>query len=397
MSTSLTTLPLLTRLDGKDSAFLASTGTGWRLSLYLPFDKNWRESLEEKIQLRDLRREAARCLLARGASAPIQASLLEPIDTLLSRPDAARLAGEGLALFASAERALVLLLPTAPAPWVGIDTHFRLDGILAPLFNRDRFLLLSLSQHAVHLWDCDGVAMRAIPLDGIDTDIRRTRHFEQAERQASVHTNSSGHHGQGRGDAAHFVSGPGDGKEAKIEIEVFFRQIDHGIRSRLPADGMPLLLAGVSYLLPIYRRVNTYAHLLEADLPGNSESLGTPDDLHARANALMAERERVDRNHAMGLFVENLARPRSCAGYTDVVPCAVQRRLTHLLLARGRDQWGALDAATGQTRLFDGYQAGAEELSNLACVHAIQGQAQVYAFAPGEMPAGAGIAALFRG
>jgi len=56
MSLTLSRLPLLTRLDGNDTAFLASSGAGWRLSLYLPFDKNWRESVEEKIQLRDLRR-----------------------------------------------------------------------------------------------------------------------------------------------------------------------------------------------------------------------------------------------------------------------------------------------------------------------------------------------------
>jgi hypothetical protein len=397
MSLTLSRLPLLTRLDGNDTAFLASSGTGWRLSLYLPFDKNWRESVEEKIQLRDLRREAKRALEARGASVQVQEDLLSPIDALLSEPDAARLAGEGLALFASGERTLALLLPKAPAPWAGIDTRFRLDGVLPQVFGRDRFHLLALSQHAVQLWDCDGVAMRSIPLDGIDTDIRQTRHFEQAERQESVHTNSSGHHGHSRGDSGHFVSGPGDGKEAKKEIEVFFRQIDHGIRARLPTDGKPLLLAGVSYLLPIYRRVNTCAGLIEEELPGNSESLGSPEDLHARANALMAERERADRNHAMGLFVENLARARSSAGYSDVVPCAFQHRLTHLLLASGRGQWGTFVPATGAVRIYDDYAEGAEDLGNLACAYAIQGHAKAYAFAPDEMPKGTDIAALFRG
>jgi hypothetical protein len=396
MSTILARLNLLTRLEVKDTAFLASSGEGWRLSLYLPFDKNWRESAEEKIQLRDLRREAKRNLEARGASAPIQEALLAPIDSLLSAPDAARLSGEGLALFVSVDRALALLLPKAPAPWAGIDTRFRIDGILPQIYGRDRFHLLALSQHAVRLWDCDGVAMRAIPLDGIETDIRLTRHFEQAERQASVHTNSSGHHGHARGDSGHFVSGPGDGKEAKKEIEVFFRQIDHGIRARLPDDGKPLLLAGVAYLLPIYRRVNTCASLIEDELPGHPGSLGSPEDLHVRANAVMAERQRLDRNLAMGLFVENLARPRSGAGYSDVVPSAFQRRLTHLFLSRGRGQWGDFDPATGAVRTYDAFQTGTVDLGNLACAYAIQGHAKVYDFDANEMPAGAGIAALFR-
>lgn len=393
---SLIRLPLLTRLDAKEAAFLVATGAGPRLSLYLPFDKGWREPLEDEILLRDLRRDALRALEERGAAAAVQEALLAPIDALLSEPDAARLAGEGLALFSDGQDTVALLLPKAPAPFAGIDARFRLDGVLPQLQGRDRFYLLALSQHAVHLWDCDGVAMRSIPLDGVETDIRETRHFEQAVRQASVHTNSAGHHGLGRADAGHFLYGPGDGKEAKKEIEVFFRQIDHGLKSRLPADGKPLLLAGVAYLLPIYRRVNTYSALLEAELPGNPVSLGSPDDLHARANALMAERERAERNHAMGLFLENLARSRSSAGYTDVVPCAFQRRLTHLFLARGRVQWGAFDPATGNTRLFPGFGPDAADLANLACAWAVQSHAKVYAFAPEEMPRDAEIAALIR-
>lgn len=395
MSPTLSRLPLLTRLDASETAFLVAAGKGPRLSLYLPFDKGWREAREEKILLRDLRREAARALEARGTSEAGEA-ILAPVDALLAEPDTTRFHGEGLALFAEGERSLALLLPKPPLPSAQIDTRFRLDGILPQWSGRDRYYLLALSQHAIHLWDCDGVGMRALSLAGIDTDIRSMPHFEQAERQSSPHTNSAGHHGRGKGDSAHFVTGPGDGKEAKKDIEAFFRQIDHGIKARLPDPSRPMLLAGVSYLLPIYRRVNTYAHLLESDLPGNPGSPGTPEDLHFRANALIAERERFERNQGIGRFVENLANSRSCAGFTDTVPCAFQRRLTHLFLAQGRIQWGTFDPSTSETRLFASWRDGAEDLGNLACAYAMGGNARVFAFAPGEMPEETGIAGLIR-
>ncbi len=396
MSNTLTRLPLKTRLDSGDKEFLASAGPGWRLSLYLPFTKSWREPLEDRILLRDLRREARASLESHFASPFEQEAILASIDALLAEPDASRLAGEGLALFAAEGKVLAVLLPHAPSPSILVDRKFRLHGILPQLFGRDRYYLLKLSQHDVRLWDCDGVAMFPVSLEGLETDIRATTHFQDAQRQAGLHTNSAGHHGLGRGDVAHSGAGPGNGKDPKSEIETFFRQIDHGIQARLPVPGLPLMLAGVEYLLPIYRKVNTYKEILLSELPGNPEASGSVADLHIRANALMAERERTERNHAMGTYMENLSRARSCAGYTDTVPCAVQGRLTHLFVEEGPARWGTYESETGRTTEWEGFRDGAEELANLAFIHAYLGHARIYAFAAGELPSAAGIAGLCR-
>ncbi len=398
MFRTLTRIPLFTRLEAKDTEFLVSSGSGPRLSLYLPFDKSWREPLEDKILLRDLRRDALLALENQGTFTTDAEALLAAIDSLLSEPDASRFHGQGLALFTDGIRSLTLLLPQAPQAAVQVDVRFRLDGILPQIQHRDRYSLLSLSQHQIRLWDCDGVAMREISLEGLETDIRRTRHFQEAEYQALFHSNSSGHHGtMGHGqDSAHFATGPGDGKGLKQEIEGFFRQIDHGIQARLPATGVPLILAGVGFLLPIYRRVNTYKGLVEKDLPGHSGMLGTTDDLHARANALLAGREYEEKNVALGYYVENLARARSCAGYTDVVPCAARNQLTHLFLPLGKTQWGSYEPATGRTELHESFRPGSESLANLACIHALLGRAKVYSMPEKELPQGSGIAALYR-
>lgn len=396
MSITLTHLPLKTRLDVGDKEFLASAGPGWRVSLYLPFTKSWREPLEDRILLRDLRRQARASLESRSASPFEREAVLASIDALLAEPEASRLAGEGLALFAADGKALAVLLPHAPAPSILVDRRFRLHGILPQLSGRDRYYLLKLSQHDIRLWDCDGVAMLPVSLQGLETDIRATPHFLDAQRQAGWHTNSAGHHGLGRGDVAHSGAGPGNGKDPKSEIETFFREIDHGIRARLPVPGLPLLLTGVEFLMPIYRKVNMYKDLLPSELPGNPDASGSMADFHIRANALMAERERTERNHAMGIYMENLSRARSCAGYTDTVPCAVRGRLTHLFVEDGPIRWGSYESETGRVIEWEGYRDGAEDLANLACIHAYLGRARIYAFAAGELPSAAGIAGLCR-
>lgn len=393
MSSTLIRLPMHTRLEEKDIAFLTQAGSSLKLSMYFPFDKTWREPLMEKVLLKDLRRTAAYALQNRGALSGGIEAILAPVDSLLADTQTFRYEGEGLALFSDGEKTLAVLLPKAPAPSAEIDFRFRLDGVLTQVFARDRFYLLSLSQHAVKLWDCDGVSLHPISLEGLETDIRKTPHFQEAEYQAVVHSGNASGHGQ---SSSHAGIGVADGRKLKKEIEVFFRAIDHGIQSRILAKKQPMVLAGVGFLLPIYRAVNTYAGLLAADLPGNSEALGTPEDLHQRAYALLQAAEIQERNQALGTFIENLTRARSCAGYTDLVPCAAQGRLSHLFVARGVLQWGDFEQATGRTVLFDTYRDGAVDLGNVACVGAIRTHAKAYAVPAGEMPAGSQIAGLYR-
>ena len=45
---------------------------------------------------------------------------------------------------------------------------------------------------------------------------------------------------------------------------------------------MPLLLAGVEYLLPIYKEANTYPHLIDTVIKGNPDLLSA-DELHKSA------------------------------------------------------------------------------------------------------------------
>ncbi|MEO7425152.1 MAG: hypothetical protein ABI036_08190 [Fibrobacteria bacterium] len=393
MSSTLIQFPIRTRLDGKDLAFLTQAGASLKLSLYFPFGKSWREPMMERTALKDLRRNAADVLRNRGALSGGIEAILGPLDSLLADTQAFQYGGEGMAFFSDGENATAVVLRKAPAPCVQIDSRFRLDGVLDQVSGRDRFYLLSLSQHAVRLWDCDGVSMLPISLEGLETDIRNTPHFQQAEYQAVFHSGASSGHGH---SSSYAGIGLSDGSRMKKEIEVFFRAIDHGIQSRLPAKRQPLVLAGVGFLLPIYRTVNTYSALLASELPGNAEALGTPEDLHHRADALLQDSGILERNQALGTYVENLTRARSCAGYTDLVPLAVQGRLSHLFLAQGVEQWGEFEEANGRTTLFEGYRDGAVDLANLACVNAILTGAKAYAVPAGEMPSGAPIAGLYR-
>ncbi len=390
-----------TRLNKRLIESLLETKAEWRaseirLSLYIPLEKSSNNFREVHIQLGNLKRKALLELERREVSPEDQEEILAPVERVMLETEASRFRGNGLAIFSGKGFSSILLLSKSPPVFMEIDTHFKLDYILPLSVDRERYYLLGLSLHSVRLWDCDGVSMHEIPLTGTETNIQKTPHFQESHGQVSFHTNSNP--GSGGHGSAYFGygSGQGDGKLMKQEIQHFFQAIDHGVHTILPKKNLPLVLAGVGYLLPIYREVSKYPQLIAEEIIGNPDSQDKIEDLHGRANSLFQHLEKEECNRASHIFKENLATGRGASGVTDVVPSAFYGRLTHLFLEAGKVQWGIFDKASGKINLQNSYVPGAVDLANLACVHALLHGGKVYALTREEMPNNGDFAALCR-
>ncbi len=390
------TANLRTRLELKD---LPDFGKGWCLSLYFPFHKNWRENLEDGIQLKDLHRTARLALEERGVSPQDMQALLAPVKDLMEMKDPSLFRGEGLAVLSTVSSSVNVLLAKAPPALAEVDTRFRLDYLLPTLFKMDRFHLLCLSLKSVHLFDCDGIDMHEVVLEGVETNIRLTRHFEDSGSD-SFHANAgtAGRNGT-KGQGSSFFgqgSGENDAKAMKKEAEHFFRNIDAAVLPFLKAGQTPLILAGVEYLLDIYRGVNSYSGLSEPQITGSADAPGAAMDLHGKANAILRTEDGNGRRQALDAYRENVTSKRTSAGYTDIVPTACFKNLTHLFVKEGSLKWGTYDRTSGKTVMMTGYLPGAENLANLACAGTLAGHGKVYLVPGDEMPEETEIAGLCR-
>ncbi len=73
--------------------------------------------------------------------------------------------------------------------------------------------------------------------------------------------------------------GSPDRDQHQEEIRQFFYIIDKALHEKLRDETAPLVLAGVEYLLPLYRQANTYQHLMAEGITGNPEILSA-QELH---------------------------------------------------------------------------------------------------------------------
>jgi release factor family 7 len=385
------------RLDTGDVAQLLGTGPAWRLSLLLPLEKSSHEAKVGAVQLRDLRR-AAEAEMDRRLIGPLErAGLLAPIDALLNAPPAHVYHGEGLAIYVTVGFSKTVILAQAPAPSVEIDRHFRLDPLLQGMAGKDRFYLLCLSLHSIQLWEGDGVSMKPISLEDLETNIKDALHFEDSDTQVQFHSNSgSPSRNNSKGQGSTFFGVGGENHDRKREFLSFFRIIDKGIAVKLAEKQVPLILAGVGYLMPIFREANTYGQLAPYQIPGATHAAGPVGELHAKASALLREDRQREMLKALSEYRENLTTARTVSGFTDVVPSACHKQLTHLFIRKGDRQWGIFNPADGRTEVLGEYRQGAEDLVNLAAVKTLLGQGKVYVVEDGEMPEDSGIAGLCR-
>jgi hypothetical protein len=58
-----------------------------------------------------------------------------------------------------------------------------------------------------------------------------------------------------------------------INVKRYFQQAEDGLRQRLAGERVPLILACVEYLAPIYREVSTYRFILEEIIDGTRFAL----------------------------------------------------------------------------------------------------------------------------
>jgi hypothetical protein len=396
MQTSLFLNPKLhfTRQDLRE---LARGGEGWRLSLYEPLARTGRELREGPILLKDARTQADSALRSRGADEALRGEILDPIDRILDDSGTAWLQGGTLAVFSEPGRADVFLLPVDAPPLVEVDRHFFLEPLLPLLFEDGRFHLLALSLKRVRLWEAGRAGMREIPLEGIPTSLVAAEGFEDSESYLSFHTRTAPP-GAGMRPPMYYGQGGGKGdlKEMKRDILDFFHQIDRGVRALVagPGPALPLMIAAVEMLPPIFREASSHPRILAQTLAGNPD-LPPPDELHARAWALFAEEYARERAAALERYREGLFTGRTASGVTDVLPLAAQGGVDTLFLRRGYRRPGRFDPASGKA---EPAEAGAdtEDLANLACVHALLGDGKVYALEAAEMPPGADLAALTR-
>jgi len=368
---------------------------GYCVSIYLPTHQAGPEIRQDPIRFKNLMREAEERLVEQGLRSSDAQNMLKKAQEL-DRDEFWRHQNNGLAIFVAQDFLSYYRLPLEFEEFVFVNERFHLKPLIPLLTGDGRFYILGLSQNQVRLLEATRDRVSEINLNDFEEvpqSLAEALKYDDPEEQLRFHSSNKGdrqqapiYHGQGVGTT-----------DNKDQIKVFFNRLDAGLQEFLHDKQAPLVLAGVEYLLPIYREANTYQHLLAEGITGNPEIL-KPEELHEQAWQIVQPHFQKAQEEALQRFQEFSGNNQDqvCQDVKEVVKAAYYQKIDSLFVTLGKQHWGSFDPQSVSVQLHEQKQTGDEDLLDLAAIHTFLNGGTVFAVEPDQVPAKAPAAAVLR-
>ncbi|MBN1401841.1 MAG: hypothetical protein JXA74_13445, partial [Anaerolineae bacterium] len=258
------------------------------------------------------------------------------------------------------------------------------------------FYVLALSQNEVRLLEGSRFAVQQVELDDVPESLADALKWDDPETTLQWHNGTGTRTGRRRMAMFH-GHGYDDATAHRDHILRYFQQVARGIEEILSDEHAPLVLAGVDYVLAIYREAAPHAYISEEAIIGNQEQ--TSDrELHRQAWAIVEPLFKEEREAARAQYEMRAGQGSDLASsdICEIVWAAQDGRVETLFVALGVQRWGLLEAHKRDISLLDEWLPQAVDLLDLAAARTLSQGGNVYAVAPDDVLGQADAVAVFR-
>jgi hypothetical protein len=367
------------------------------ISIFLPAHGGGGELRRDVLRFRNQIREAENLLLLKNLRSSQVEDILKPIRTLVEDEQFWLHPADGIAVFRSPDVFHAWRLPYTFQEQVIVTTHFYLRPLLPLVLDNGRFYILALSQKEVRLLESTHDSIHEIDLpEAVPRSPAEAVKYDEQENELQYHSSASGDTIGKRGRHAAISHGRGVGMDdEKDTILRYFQQVDHGLRELLRDEKVPLVLAGVEFLLPIYRNANTYPHLLHEGIPGNPDR-ESAEVLLKRAWPVVAPYFKKSREEATASYNSYKGTARASNDISTIIPAAYYGRIESLFMAQDQEQWGTFNTMTSALHVHRRPRFGDDDLLNIAASQTLLHNGLVFAVEQVDMPDEGLVVAVFR-
>ena len=359
------------------------------VSVFMPMHRSGPETQQDPIRLKNLIREAEERLIARGLRTPEAKELLEPVERFLRDGFFRQHQSDGLAMFLSLGVFHYYLLPFVFEELVIVTDRFHIKPLLPLLSGDGRYFVLALSQNKIRLLQSTHYSVSELDVADVPENLAETLRDDDSWKDLQMHSALSG--GQGTFSSVTH----GSEIDSKENIKRYFRRIDKGLHEFLRNERAPLVLAGVDYLHPIYKEVNSYPHLMDEGIAGNPERLSA-GELHERTWTIVKPYFQKAQQEAVNRYKEFASSGQASNRIRKIIPAAYHGRIELLFVIPDLQQWGTFDPGTDEIHLHKKEKTGDEDLLEFAAIQTLLNGGTVYMVGAEKMPDTDPLAAVFR-
>lgn len=341
---------------------------------------------------------------------------LEPIEKLINDKEFWRHQTEGLAVFLGDDFFRYFHLPYPVEEHSSLSSSFYLMPLVSVFSDDDRYYLLSLSLNSVRLMEATRHNIREVEggtlmNKGIE-EIYKEYDFEKGMMNQSS-SQGGGYPGPGTvpkggggpnpsgnkgGATFHGHGGGTDGNDNDQLVVEYFQNLEDELKERIPNDKVPVVLAGVDRLHPIFKDTVKSFNIYEEGIIGNYEQ-AQPKDLHQKANDIIEPHLSSLRHKQTEMYRELAGTGKASYDISDIAPAAVDGRIDTLFVVKGVHKWGIIDRSDNSVNLRDKKDTGVQDLVSKAAVETVLNGGHTFFVEKEHLPENvddAEMAAVFR-
>ena len=343
-------------------------------------------------QINNAIHEVQKCLSEAKIGGNTARILAGPIHTLAATIETEGDWAIGMLLYRSPETFRYVLMRELSKEFVTVGNRFQIRPLLGLLSHEQRWYLLALSQKHVRLFDCTHESAKEIQLA---QQMPRSLEAWLNNRIPDHVLDNRSSAGHSDGSMEGVVFGTNTDREKHPEyLAHFFREVEQSVHAVMNNKDIPLVLAAVESEIAIYRRVNTYPHLMRQAIHGSPGEF-TVRELHRRAVGIMGQTFSSPLIQARTEFGDYRGTHLASLNLLQIVRQASEGRVSRLMLRQDAEQRGVWDAETQQVQMASD-PSFEEDLLNLAAVATLLHGGQAFGLATSAMPDGLDAAAVLR-
>jgi hypothetical protein len=356
---------------------LASQRNDVCVSIFLPTTPVTAAAEADRMQLKNLARQAVGQAEASGADKRRLRALAEELDDLVDDDEFWRFQAHGLVVYATPDNLRTFRVPSALGAMVAVSDRFHLKPLLRFTTFPHSCYVLALAAGGVRLLEVSAdLPTTPVKLGGMPQDAA------SAAGKASI---------SGRAHSGRLVGSEGQ----TVRLRQYARKVDAALRPLLAGGETPLVLAAAEPIGPIFRSVNSYPHLAAAGIDGNPERR-SDEELGMAARGVLDELYRRRVADLRSLFERRANEGRSTADIAQAARAATFGGIQTLLVDMDRAVPGSVDETDGSVAFADRESADSYGVVDEIARRVLLSGGRVLSVRAADLPAGAPLAAILR-
>ncbi|MBA2562336.1 MAG: hypothetical protein H0V14_05370, partial [Chitinophagaceae bacterium] len=326
----------------------------------------------DPISFKNALQKATSILKEKNKDATAIERMLEPGYELLRNDEFWLQLSPGLAIFIADGYFKYIKMQQATTVDIVVEDTFYVTPLIPIMVSNEYFYLLVISKKQSKLFKGDAFGMEYIPLERVPNGL--AEELGDTDVETTFRTGGRG----GTGGANFHGIGGGNNNDDKAYLTNYLESVDDVIwKQILHNENVPLLLAGVEYLIPIYRSVSDYKNLWEEALTGSHEHNDTPA-LYKLAREKMEPYFQQRVNKALENYGNQSATELTSSKIDEVIPATYYGRVSHLFVQKGEHIWGTFDDMASELNFIDENTQGAQDLIDNAVVKTLLNGGEVF-------------------